>query len=79
MQGISILVFTFLSAGYADRLHHKLLTIVGILLLLWGFAFYWVLQNYYIVFSWAWGLTNALGIILCIYSFSDLIIDKKNH
>ena len=77
MQGVAISVFIFLSAGYANRIHHKLLTIVGVILLLWGFAFYWILQNYYIVYSWAWGLTNTLGMMACIYSFSDLIVVNK--
>lgn len=73
LHGVSIFVFTLLAIGYGRELNYKLLTIVGVLLLLWGFAFFWILKNYYIVFSWAWGLTNMLGMIACTYSFSDLL------
>jgi hypothetical protein len=73
MQVVGIIVFALLSFGYSEELRHKLLTIVGLLLLVWGFAFFWILQEYYIVFEWVWGLTNAGGMIACVYSFSDLI------
>lgn len=73
LQGVAIIVFVLLSFGYSEEIKYKLLTIVGLLLLVWGFVFFWILQEYYIVFEWAWGLTNALGMIACIYSFSDLL------
>lgn len=79
LQGVSILVFILLTFGYAKELRYKLLTIIGVILLLWGFTFYWILQNYYIVFDWAWGITNSLGMIACIYSFSDLLIMTNNQ
>ncbi|MDX1641550.1 MAG: hypothetical protein R3220_07620 [Balneolaceae bacterium] len=78
LHGVSIMVFILLAVGYAQELKHKLLTIIGVLLLLWGFAFYWILQNYYIVFEWAWAFTNSVGMIACIYSFSDLITANEN-
>ena len=73
LQGVAIFVYVLISFGYSEELHYKLLTIVGVLLLIWGFAFFWILQEYYIVFDWAWGLTNTGGLIACIYSFSDLL------
>lgn len=78
LQGVSIIVFVLLLIGYSEELQHKVLTIVGVLLLIWGFSFYWILQEYYIVFSWAWGLTNTAGMIACIFSFSDLIRTVEN-
>lgn len=79
LQGVSILVFILLAVGYARELQYKLLTIIGVILLLWGFSFYWILQNYFIVFEWAWGITNSLGMIACIYSFSDLLMLNENQ
>lgn len=79
LQGISILVFVLLSIGYSTELKNKLLTIIGVLLLLWGFTFYWILKEYFIVFEWAWGLTNTGGMIACIYSFSDLLTSNRNR
>lgn len=73
LQAVSIIVFALLSFGYSEKLKYRLLTIVGLLLLVWGFAFFWILQEYYIVFEWAWGLTNTVGMIACVYSFSDLL------
>jgi hypothetical protein len=73
LQGVVIIVFALLSFGYSEELKYKLLTIVGLLFLVWGFAFFWILQEYYIVYELAWGLTNAGGMIACIYSFSDLL------
>lgn len=78
LHGVSILVFTILSIGYVNHLNNKLITILGILLLLWGFSFYWILQNYYIVYSWAWGLTNSLGMVACVYSFADVLQISEN-
>lgn len=78
LQVISIFVYILLSIGYSSELNNKLITIIGVLLLIWGFAFYWILQEYYIVYAWAWGLTNSGGMIACIYSFSDLLkINKR--
>lgn len=74
LQGVSIVVFTLLTAAYFKELNNKLLTIVGIVLLLWGFTFFWILQEHYIVFEWAWAATNSLGVLACIYSFSDLLL-----
>lgn len=79
LHGVSILVFILLTVGYVKELQHKLLTILGVILLLWGFTFYWILQNYYIVFEWAWGITNSLGMIACMYSFSDLLLFNENQ
>lgn len=79
LQGISILVFVLLSIGYSTELKNKLSTIIGVLLLLWGFTFYWILKEYFIVFEWAWGLTNTGGMIACIYSFSDLLTSNRNR
>lgn len=73
LQAVSIIVYILLAFGYHEKLHYKLITIVGVLLLVWGFSFFWILQEYYIVFDWAWSLTNTGGIIACIYSFSDLL------
>lgn len=73
LQAISIIVYILLSVGYSADLKNKILTIVGVLLLLWGFTFYWILKEFYIVFEWAWGLTNMGGMIACVYSFSDLL------
>lgn len=73
LQGVAIIVFAILSFGYSAELRYKLLTIVGLILLIWGFAFFWILQEYFIVFEWAWSVTNAGGMIACIYAFSDLI------
>lgn len=78
LHGVAILVYILLAAGYGKELNQKLLTIIGVLLLIWGFAFFWILQNYYIVFDWAWGLTNSLGVVACTYSFSDLLKINKN-
>lgn len=79
LQAICIVVYILLSIGYSDEIQNKILTIVGVLLLLWGFMFYWILQEYYIVFEWAWGLTNAAGLIASVYSFSNLIgVNQKN-
>ncbi len=79
LQGISIVVYILLSIGYSSELKNKLLTIIGVLLLLWGFSFYWILKEYIIVFEWAWGLTNMSGMIACIYSFSDLLELNENN
>lgn len=78
LHGVAILVYILLSTAYVNELNHKLLTLIGVILLLWGFAFFWILQNYYIVFDWAWGLTNSLGMVACTYSFSDLLKFTKN-
>lgn len=78
LQVISILVYILLSVGYSYKLKNKVITIIGVLLLLWGFTFYWILKEYYIVFEWAWGLTNTGGMIACIYSFSDLLSFTNN-
>lgn len=78
LQGVAILVYGLLSFGYSKELQYKLLTIIGVLLLASGFAFYWILQENYIVFDWAWGLTNTGGMIACIYSFSDLLKNIDN-
>lgn len=77
LQGISIIVYILLTVGYSEELKNKLLTIIGVLLLLWGFTFYWILKEYFIVFEWAWGLINMGGMIACIYSFSDLLAINK--
>lgn len=79
LQGISIIVYILLSIGYSSELNNKLLTIIGVLLLLWGFTFYWILKEYFIVFEWAWGLTNMSGMLACIYSFSDLLRINENN
>lgn len=79
LQAVSVIVYVILSVGYSNELKNKTLTIVGVLLLLWGFTFYWILKEYYIVFEWAWGLTNAGGMIACVYSFGDLLRINVNH
>lgn len=78
LQAICLIVYVLLSIGYSAEIENKILTIVGILLLTGGFTFYWILQEYYIVFEWAWGLTNASGVLASIYSFSDLIKSNEN-
>jgi hypothetical protein len=78
LQGVAILVYVLLSIGYSSELKNKLITIVGLILLVWGFCFYWILQDYFIVLDWAWGLTNSGGMIACIYSFSDLLRINEN-
>lgn len=78
VQGVAIIVFILLAFAYAKELDNKVLATVGAILLVWGFAFFWILQNNYIVFEWAWALTNSLGFIACIYSFSDLLKLKEN-
>lgn len=45
LQGVSIFVFALLSWAYTNELNHKLYSIAGILLLMWGFSFYWILQT----------------------------------
>lgn len=77
IQAVCIMVFIFLSIGYSKELHHKLFAIIGAILLLWGFAFYWILQEYFIVFEWAWGLTNMLGMVASVYAFTDLLTDNE--
>jgi len=78
LQGVAILVYVLLSIGYSSELKNKLITIVGLILLVSGFCFYWILQDYFIVLDWAWGLTNSGGMIACIYSFSDLLRINEN-
>ncbi|MDX1642438.1 MAG: hypothetical protein R3220_12115, partial [Balneolaceae bacterium] len=64
-------------AFYHRYVANKLLMIIGILSMIWGYLFYWILNENFVVYSWAWGLANTTGMILSVYSFSDLLNQFK--
>ena len=73
VQGASILIFALLGITYFKLIENKWLLLIGVISLIWGFLFFWVLQNHFTVFSWAWGLSNSIGMICSVYSFSGLL------
>lgn len=73
LEGVSILVFSLLCGIYTSEISTKLITLSGIILLIGGFTFFWILQDHFVIFEWSWAFTNSLGVIASVYSFTDLL------
>lgn len=79
VQGAGIVVFILLGLTYFNSIRNKSVFILGILSLIWGFLFFWILKEYYTVYSWAWSFANSMGMICSVYTFSDLLQKHKNE